>query len=116
MILIFNILPYDLEFHEYKSKVAGIIRKSNGAPVIFQSNYRLASVYAFETRNIHVYSYGCKTAFDEWNNDTYYYNKPVMIVGSDFQNEDTIVYGKGKIQTVSFVKCYPNLNNNLSMK
>lgn len=115
IVLVFNILPYDLEFHEYKSKVAGIIRKSDGFPVIFQSNYRLASVYAFETRNTNVHSYGCKTAFDDWKNDTYFYNKPVMIVGSDFQNGDTIIYGKGEIQPVSFVKYDPELNN-LSMK
>lgn len=115
IVLIFDVLPFPLEFHEYKSRVAGIIRKSDGLPVVFQSNYRLASVYAFQTRNINVHSYGCKTAFDEWNNDTCYYNKSVMIVGSDSQNGDTISYGKGETQTVSFVKCYPNLDN-LSMK
>lgn len=115
IVLIFDILPYNLEFHEYKNKVAGIIRKSEGVPVIFQSNYRLASVYAFETKNINVHSYGCKTAFDDWKNDTCYYDKPVMIVGSDFQNGDTIIYGKGEIQTVLFIKQYSNLNN-LSMK
>ena len=110
IVLIFNILPFDLEFHEQKKKVNAIIRKSGGLPVIFQSNYRLASVYAFETKNKKVHNYSGKSAFNEWNNGAYYYYKPVMIVGSDLQNKDTINYGKGEMQSVSFVKYYPDFN------
>lgn len=115
LVLIFDILPVQLEFHSYQSRVDGIIRKSGGLPVVFQSNYRLASVYAFQTRNKDVHSYGNKSAFNEWNNGKFYYHKQVMLVGSDLQNADTVNYGKAQVQTVSFLQSYGD-HNDLSMK
>jgi 4-amino-4-deoxy-L-arabinose transferase-like glycosyltransferase len=112
IILIFNVLPINLEFHEYENKVSSIIRKSDGIPVVFHKSYRLASVYAFQTKNINVHCFGYKTAFDQWNQGTAYYNKPVMIVGNDIHDADTINYEMGEIQNVLFTKFNPNKNLN----
>jgi hypothetical protein len=112
IILIFNILPFNLEFHEYENKVSSIIRKSDGVPVVFNKSYRLASVYAFQTKNINVYCSGYKTAFDQWNQDSCYYNKLVMIVGNDIHDADTINYENGEVQNVLFIKFNPKKNLN----
>jgi hypothetical protein len=108
LVLIFDILPYELEFHEYETKINGALRKSKGLPVIFNGNYRLASVYAFRTKNKNVHCVGNKSAFGKWNNGTTYINKPVMIYDSNFENSDTINFGKGQIQKVSYIKKYLN--------
>lgn len=102
--LIFDISPGELEFHESIDRVAGIIRKSGAYQVVFQGNYRLASVYAFQTRNNNVHTFGGKSAFNQWHNAVFYMNKPVMVVGADMENSDTILLKNGQVETVAFVE------------
>lgn len=79
--LIFDFLPFHIEFHKQKEWVRQIESKAGNVPVAFINSYQKPSVYSFYTgkpsfslNNI----YYRKNQFDIWNDEVLYQGKEIL--------------------------------------
>jgi len=92
LLLMFDLLPADLDLHRKEATTQLIAEQAKERPVVFVDNYKLSSLYSFYQEQKITYSYNTaqarKNQFNFEFADTTFNNKEVLIVAYPYRTLD----------------------------